>query len=197
MSNLKGLENICNLKYHYVYKITNLISGKIYIGRHSTNCMNDGYFGSGKLIRRAVKKYGKKCFSIEIIKEFDTYKESCDYEAELVNVDFCNRSDTYNIVEGGSNPVMYRENNPAWKGGVSFILKGPFDFRGKNNPMFGRKHTKESIDKNKSSQKNSRKIYAEGVIYNSIRHCSREVNISRDGVRYRCNTDSFKDWYFL
>ncbi len=190
--------NICKLKYHYTYRITNLINGNIYIGRHSTNNMNDGYFGSGKLIVRSVKKHGKNNFQIEVLDTFNTYEESVKREAEIVDLEFCKRSDTYNIVEGGSNPVMYGDDNPAWKGGVSSMLKGAYDFRGENNPMFGRNHSAESVEKNKLNQRNSRSVFANGKKYNSIRHCSRETGISRDGIVYRCksNSEKFRNWNF-
>ena len=44
--------------YGYIYKTTNLINGKIYIGQHKSEEYDSSYYGSGKLIRRAIEKYG-------------------------------------------------------------------------------------------------------------------------------------------
>jgi hypothetical protein len=45
---------------HYVYKIINIINGKIYIGKHSSTDINrDSYLGSGIAIAKAIKKYGR------------------------------------------------------------------------------------------------------------------------------------------
>ena len=57
---------------HYtVYKTTNLINNKIYIGQHITNNLDDGYLGSGKNLKHDIKKYGKENFTISVIEECD------------------------------------------------------------------------------------------------------------------------------
>ena len=44
-----------------IYKTTCLINNKIYIGQHCTDA-EDGYLGSGDLIKKAILKYGKHNF---------------------------------------------------------------------------------------------------------------------------------------
>ena len=41
-------------QYYIVYKITNLLNDKSYLGVHSTNDLNDGYLGSGRQIKEAI-----------------------------------------------------------------------------------------------------------------------------------------------
>ena len=89
--------------YHTIYKITNLINGKIYIGKHSTNIIEDNYFGSGKLIRRAIEKYGLINFKKEILFIYGNEIEAYSKEKEIVNEDFIYRKDVYNIIIGGDS----------------------------------------------------------------------------------------------
>lgn len=89
-----------------VYKTTNLINGRIYVGVH--NCSNDKYLGSGTALSLAIEKYGKDNFKRETLFEFMTLEEALTKEAEIVNEDFVNDSTTYNLtVGGGMPPVMY------------------------------------------------------------------------------------------
>lgn len=43
---------------YYLYEIKNNINGKIYVGVHQPNNIDDGYMGSGKAIKSAIQKYG-------------------------------------------------------------------------------------------------------------------------------------------
>jgi group I intron endonuclease len=92
-----------------IYRVTNLLDGKIYIGKHQTLDPNDDYFGSGKAIIAAIKKYGKQNFKKEVLFIFESEAEMNDKERELITEDFVSRKDTYNIGIGG-------EGGPHFKG---------------------------------------------------------------------------------
>lgn len=88
-------------KFYYLYQITNIINGKIYVGVHQTEDLEDGYMGSGIRILNAQKKYGKENFKKIILEFFQNEKEMYDKEFEIVNSDFIIRKDVYNLTEGG------------------------------------------------------------------------------------------------
>lgn len=87
--------------YYLLYKITNLLNGMIYIGVHKTQNKEDNYFGSGKKITLAIKKYGKDNFKKEIIQECSSYDALLKLERQIVNESFIKRKDTYNLTLGG------------------------------------------------------------------------------------------------
>ena len=107
-------------KHYLVYKTTNLVNGKIYIGKHETDNLDDGYLGSGILIRRAIEKYGKKNFKREILFESSTREEMNAKEAELVNEAFLKRKDVYNIKLGGEGGFDFINNNSQIKSNANF-----------------------------------------------------------------------------
>lgn len=111
-------------KYYIVYRTTNTLNGRIYIGFHSTNNLDDGYLGSGKLIKAAIKKYGRGNFTREILFIFDNRDDAEAKERELVNYAFIAEDTNYNLSIGGNVLIL----------------------PGENNPWFGKNHTQETID---------------------------------------------------
>lgn len=83
-----------------IYKITNLLNKKIYIGKDTTNDKN--YFGSGLLIKRSIEKFGINNFKKEILEECETNEELCEKEKKWIEVfNSTNLDIGYNISGGG------------------------------------------------------------------------------------------------
>ena len=81
------IKYIDRFKYHYVYKVIHIPTRRYYIGIHSTNNLNDGYMGSGNIIRRMYKKYPQDEFCKEILFFGENRDEILAKEAELVTED--------------------------------------------------------------------------------------------------------------
>lgn len=119
--------------FHVVYKTTNKVNNKIYIGKHSTNKLDDSYIGSGSLFEKAKRKYGKHNFECEILFCAFTSKFAYEYEAELVDDEFISRTDTYNLVPGGFGGD--RSKSPKY---IDAIKLRKSTYNKENHPMFGK-----------------------------------------------------------
>ena len=98
-------------KYHFIYKTTNKINGKYYIGLHTTNNIEDGYLGSGKYLRYSVNKYGPENFEREILEYYDNTKDLKDRERQLVDDKLLNDPMCMNLTYGGDGNWEYLNSN--------------------------------------------------------------------------------------
>lgn len=88
---------------YIIYKITNSINGRYYIGRHATKNVDDNYMGSGKAITNAINKYGKEFFTKEIIAEALSREHLWELEKQIVDEDVVNDPLSYNMTYGGKS----------------------------------------------------------------------------------------------
>ena len=86
---------------HYIYKTTCNVTGRWYIGMHSTCNLEDGYMGSGTVLRRSIRKYGVENHSKEILELFPSREELVLREQEIVNKELIGDGKCMNIKEGG------------------------------------------------------------------------------------------------
>ena len=85
-----------------IYRITNLINGKTYIGQHKYKDLNDSYMGSGVLIKKAIKKHGVKNFKKEILYSRIQYRETADdMERFAIKKERAIGKAEYNLANGG------------------------------------------------------------------------------------------------
>lgn len=88
----------------YVYKTTNLINGKIYVGQKHSNSFDKNYYGSGLLIQRAIKKYGKNNFKVELLEICNSQEElDCSEKKWIKKLHSRDLNIGYNIAYGGQN----------------------------------------------------------------------------------------------
>ena len=85
----------------YIYKITNNINGRWYIGK--TNGQDPNYMGSGKLLKQAYAKYGKENFIKEVLESCLSDDELNEREQHWISTtNAITDPMSYNLAEGGS-----------------------------------------------------------------------------------------------
>ena len=84
---------------YILYKTTNILNGKYYVGVSNGN--NSSYKGSGTALLEAIRVNGSKSFRRETLETFETAEDAYAREAEIVNDEFVKNRNTYNIKVGG------------------------------------------------------------------------------------------------
>ena len=126
--------------YGYIYKTTNLVNGKIYIGKKVSKKFANYYKGSGKLIQAALSKYGQKNFICEMLEPCYTNEELNNREKYYIKLfNSQDKNIGYNISDGGDGGNVFSKLSPKQQKEV--LLK-------MSNNLKGRVHiTNEIIDK--------------------------------------------------
>lgn len=95
--------------FGYIYKTTNTINNKIYIGQHQRTTFDKSYFGSGSLLRKAIEKYGIENFVCELIEECCSFDElNCKEKFYIALYNSNNLEKGYNLTTGGQGISGYK-----------------------------------------------------------------------------------------
>lgn len=136
-----------------VYKTTNLINGKVYVGKSKFNKKN--YYGSGILLKRAISKYGKENFVKEILEICINEQQLNEKEIKWIAKINCIQPNGYNISLGGTggntltnHPNIEEirkklKNKIPTKHSKEWIEYLKNTRKGVGNPFFGKKHSNE------------------------------------------------------
>ena len=104
---MEKIKQASRRKFHFIYKTTNIVNGKYYIGMHSTDDLEDGYMGSGTRVCRSINKHGKDNHQVEVL-EFLPDRESLKKrELELVNEEKLTDKMCMNLALGGDGGWFY------------------------------------------------------------------------------------------
>jgi hypothetical protein len=205
-----------------IYKITNLINNKIYIGK-DVSC-DKNYYGSGVFIKQSINKHGKENFTKEIIDVCDNHDDLCIKEKFWISYYKENDFVLYNITEGGEGGDTW-SNNPNFnslrekyykpiiiddkeyesissasrtlnleRNLIKSRLKS-YNFKNylyKDNDINVKNG--KFIDKLESRRK---KISINGIIYSSISEACEKLNKAHDYVLWRLQSKSYTNWIYL
>lgn len=149
------IPGIPRLNYVF-YRTDNLINRKYYYGVHATDCLDDGYLGSGEILKKAIKKYSKENFIRTDLEFFDNMEDAYSKEAQVVTEELLKDPNCYNSKPGGLGGL---------KDTTTILFQGkyqriPVNFlqyylnlgaehkssrKGKPSPLKGRKQSEEHI----------------------------------------------------
>lgn len=194
---------------HYLYKTTCNVTGRWYIGMHSTYNLDDGYMGSGKRLRLSIRKYGVDNHTKEILEFFDSRELLIEAEKNAITSDMIGDNMCMNLMPGGKGGFISKEQqlNRSMAGVKARIekLKNDSEFRkrysektyknlkkhidsGNHNfkTFEGKKHTEET--KNLISE--SKKGQGKGETNSQFGTCW----ITKDGENKKIKKEEITKW---
>lgn len=147
-----------------IYRTTNTINGKWYIGKDVKNYK--GYLGSGLAIKNAIQKYGKENFTKEILEVCESKEHLSEREIYWIEItDAKNNPNSYNMTDGGQggNLSEFRKISHKGKSYEEIMGKDKAEslkklrsesIKGDKNPMYGKSLSEEHIQKMRIANQN-------------------------------------------
>lgn len=147
--------------YGYIYVTTNKTNNKKYIGRHKSIQFDPTYYGSGKIITNAIKKYGLENFEVEILNAInsvpticESFEELCQSESYYIDYYDCVMSaNYYNLIPGGlGGSVKGSIGIHSSSGDYKFVLPDELeDFLCQGYTIGGPSQSKDAVEARRKS----------------------------------------------
>lgn len=169
-----------------IYKVTNQLNGKFYIGKHQTLDPNDRYFGSGRALLNAIKLHGKKNFVKEVLFDFDSEVEMNAKERELITEAQIADPNCYNMAVGGEGGPHFkgRSHSAETISKIKERRKEHVVSEETRRKFSGRRHSEET--KQKISAAASKRVWSEETkrkISESLKNRSKKFTAGSTGDR--------------
>jgi group I intron endonuclease len=204
-----------------VYKVTNMINGKVYIGKTESGLKvrKVGHYqsvkkGSETNFHRALRKGNRNDFKWEILNEYSTKKDMDTAEINYIT-EYDAYENGYNMTEGGDGGITYQKGDELyerikhklgkWKCGNpgatdEAIAKRIETFKsvkwvtGELHGNFGHSRNKgKYIGKDNP---NAKSITIDGITYSTITEASKTLNTSTSAIAYRCKSKNYKSYKY-
>ncbi len=177
--------------YGFIYETINKLNGKKYIGKCIYARQNNwqSYLGSGKYLKRAIKKYGRDCFERQILAEAYSDKELNELEEEyILKFNAVESPDFYNIKFTSIGGDIF-SNNPR-KEEIRLMRKQQMS--GEGNHQFGKTKSNKMIASVKEA--NNRAVIIDGIEYKSQSEAAKALEMLVTTINYRLDSDSYPNW---
>jgi hypothetical protein len=214
-------------KHHIIYKTTCLVTGRYYIGMHSTDDLNDNYLGSGVRLKRSINKYGQDQHVRVILEDLPSRDAAAAREKELITPELRADRNCMNCGAGGlgavDRPATSEEtrrkmsiarkgkpHTPEWSAKIGAAHKGKkispeaIQKRLVTLKERGYKPTEETIRKQREGQQASEKfkkrrrpLIVDGVMYESGCAAVKALGIPGSTLHYRLKSPSWKNYSWI
>lgn len=168
-------------KYHFLYKTTCKTTGKFYVGMHSSDSLEDGYLGSGKILGYSRHKYGDENHTREILEICESREQLKSREKEIVNEDMLKDPLNMNLKYGGEGGFTKESSskgarNRNKKYGLPLNLLKSRGFKNKKHSEKSLIQLKETFKKNKHAVGERNSQFGTIWLTNGIKNCKIKRN---------------------
>lgn len=200
---------------HYLYKTTCLVTGRYYIGMHSTANLEDGYMGSGKRLRYSIRKYGKENHVKEILEFFDSRELLVEAEKKIVSPDLMQDKNCMNLKEGGtggfSNNEHMKKCSNAGNNKIKFLRLNDIEWKkkesdrrskeklGSKNPRFNKLPTfgfKNKRHSDNTKQLIRLKMLSKGIGQKNSQYGTCWITNGIENKKIKKDSEIPNGWYF-